>query len=248
MDDPVAVVVMYVTLHFALKILEATEKEGLSGHFVWVGTDGWGSRYIPKASLQILAHFTLQCLSGLQSLSKAAVGAIASHPVYREIPNFRDYFFALDPASNSRNPWFRHAWESLHGCKVARHRLRLTSASSRVIADRSGPEKQLQLRAEQRLPSEAGWDGVWLHALCMAAQLSLRCGCEWVRSAGGGCSESVRGGLGSDALAILRRDSRCLSRAEAGTSRRRTTRQPQQSHIHSQTGLLPKSGFRDRCS
>lgn len=38
---------LYVTLHYAKIVFRAAEEGGLSDHFVWVGADGWGSRFIP---------------------------------------------------------------------------------------------------------------------------------------------------------------------------------------------------------
>lgn len=44
-------------------------------------------------------------------------GAITVQPLAEEVRGFRDYFFSLRPATNTRNPWWVEYWEQFFSCK-----------------------------------------------------------------------------------------------------------------------------------
>ncbi|KFO33427.1 Metabotropic glutamate receptor 6 [Fukomys damarensis] len=89
-------------------VLEATRQANLTGHFLWVGSDSWGSKIAPVLSLE-----------------DVAVGAITILPKRASIDGFDQYFMTRSLENNRRNVWFAEFWEENFNC-------RLTSSGSQA--------------------------------------------------------------------------------------------------------------------
>ncbi|XP_076362946.1 metabotropic glutamate receptor 3-like [Tachypleus tridentatus] len=93
-------VVLFVDEDNCRKLLAATVELNKVGHFLWIGSDSWGAKVHPVRHQEV-----------------AAEGAITILPKRNEIKDFNNYFKALRPESNLRNPWFKPFWEQHFKCK-----------------------------------------------------------------------------------------------------------------------------------
>ena len=71
----------------------------MSGHFVWVASDGWGKEEMPVKGNDLFGE-----------------GAITIELQSSHIHDFDVYFKKLNPIENLRNPWFIEYWEHIHEC------------------------------------------------------------------------------------------------------------------------------------
>ncbi|XP_067443512.1 glutamate receptor, metabotropic 2a [Thunnus thynnus] len=104
------VVILFTRSEDARELLVAANRMNVT--FTWVASDGWGAQESVVRGSEAVADgaFTIE---------------LASYP----IPQFNDYFTALHPYNNTRNPWFREFWEnqfqcSLHDLGCGKHSLR----------------------------------------------------------------------------------------------------------------------------
>ncbi|NXA44041.1 GRM6 protein, partial [Eudromia elegans] len=82
-------------------VLAATVRANLSGHFLWVGSDSWGTKVAP-----------------VQGLEEAAQGAITILPKRASVPGFDAYFTSRSLENNRRNLWFHEFWEQDFECRL----------------------------------------------------------------------------------------------------------------------------------
>nr|QVK45749.1 G protein-coupled receptor [Proales similis] len=94
-------VVMFLQDHNIRKLLKLVKRLNMTGHFLWVASDGWGTKQ-----------------ESINSNDQAAEGAITFLPKSYEIKEFNDYFKRLRPATNKRNPWFVEYWEEQFNCTL----------------------------------------------------------------------------------------------------------------------------------
>lgn len=94
------VVILFLREEDAKGILDAASGRNISGRFVWIAADGWGTQQSP-----------------IKGNEKAAEGALTIVLQATPIPEFDKYFTSLKPAHNDRNPWFREYWAMIHSCK-----------------------------------------------------------------------------------------------------------------------------------
>ncbi|XP_053870750.1 metabotropic glutamate receptor 6-like isoform X2 [Malaclemys terrapin pileata] len=85
------------------RVLEATRRANLTGHFLWVGSDSWGSKISP-----ILRQ------------EEVAEGAVTILPKRASIDGFDQYFTSRSLQNNRRNIWFAEFWEDDFKCKLTR--------------------------------------------------------------------------------------------------------------------------------
>ncbi|KAM9751875.1 metabotropic glutamate receptor 7 isoform 2-T2 [Menidia menidia] len=88
-------------------VLNATKRANQVGHFLWIGSDSWGSKSSP-----------------IHQLEDVAVSAVTILPKRSSIKGFDEYFTGLTLENNRRNVWFAEFWEENFDC-------RLLSASKR---------------------------------------------------------------------------------------------------------------------
>lgn len=83
-------------------LLAAAKRANVTGHLVWLASDGWGKQ--------------TQIVEGLED---QADGAITVELDSRVIPEFDEYMNNLTVLTNERNPWFREYWEDVFQCSVS---------------------------------------------------------------------------------------------------------------------------------
>ncbi|NWU33648.1 GRM7 protein, partial [Hylia prasina] len=83
------------------QILAAAKRADQVGHFLWVGSDTWGSK-----------------LSPLLQQEDVAEGAITILPKRATIEGFDTYFTSRTLENNRRNVWFAEYWEENFNCKL----------------------------------------------------------------------------------------------------------------------------------
>ncbi|KAJ8377486.1 hypothetical protein AAFF_G00259540 [Aldrovandia affinis] len=82
-------------------ILNASRRANQVGHFLWMGSDSWGTKQ-----------------SAVHQLEEAAVGAITILPKRATIEGFDAYFTSRTLENNRRNVWFAEYWEENFDCKL----------------------------------------------------------------------------------------------------------------------------------
>lgn len=97
------VVVLFVRVEDAKRLLNAATKANTTDRFVWVAADGWGREEAPVENNQI-----------------SASGALTIELQSQNIGPFDDYFQNLNPTDNIRNPWFKEYWEKVHNCHLSK--------------------------------------------------------------------------------------------------------------------------------
>ncbi|KAM4582227.1 metabotropic glutamate receptor 2 [Fundulus diaphanus] len=104
------VVILFTRSEDARELLVAANRMNVT--FTWVASDGWGAQE-----------------SVVRGSEAVADGAFTIELASYQIPHFNQYFTALHPYNNTRNPWFREFWEnqfqcSLHDLVCGKHSLR----------------------------------------------------------------------------------------------------------------------------
>ncbi|XP_067129617.1 metabotropic glutamate receptor 3-like isoform X2 [Centruroides vittatus] len=92
-------VVVFVDEDNCRKMLAASIRKNMSGHFLWIGSDSWGAKIHPVRDQEI-----------------AAEGAITILPKRYPLTKFDTYFVSLTPDNNKRNPWFKEFWKQHFNC------------------------------------------------------------------------------------------------------------------------------------
>ncbi|XP_071984431.1 metabotropic glutamate receptor 7 [Engystomops pustulosus] len=96
-----AVVVFAVDDNDIRQVLAAVKRAEKVGHFIWVGSDSWGSKFAP-----------------INDLEEVAEGAITILPKRATIEGFDVYFKSRILENNRRNVWFAEYWEENFNCKL----------------------------------------------------------------------------------------------------------------------------------
>ncbi|XP_040269710.1 metabotropic glutamate receptor 8 [Bufo bufo] len=86
------------------RILEAAKRNNQTGHFLWIGSDSWGSKITPVYQQEEIAE-----------------GAVTILPKRASIDGFDRYFRSRSLANNRRNVWFAEFWEENFNCKLGSH-------------------------------------------------------------------------------------------------------------------------------
>ncbi|XP_043936631.1 metabotropic glutamate receptor 6-like [Protopterus annectens] len=83
------------------RVLEAAKRANQTGHFLWVGSDSWGSKISPVLNQEDVAE-----------------GAVTILPKRASIDGFDRYFTSRSLENNRRNIWFAEFWEDDFQCKL----------------------------------------------------------------------------------------------------------------------------------
>ncbi|XP_019737345.1 metabotropic glutamate receptor 8-like isoform X2 [Hippocampus comes] len=86
------------------RLLDAVKRNNLTGHFLWVGSDSWGTKISPVLHQEPVAQ-----------------GAVTILPKRASVHAFDRYFKSRSLANNRRNVWFAEFWEENFGCKLGTH-------------------------------------------------------------------------------------------------------------------------------
>ncbi|XP_038163478.1 metabotropic glutamate receptor 8-like, partial [Cyprinodon tularosa] len=103
-------VIMFANEDDIRRILDAANRNNLTGHFLWVGSDSWGSKISPVVRQE-----------------QVAKGAITILPKRTSVEAFDRYFKSRSLSNNRRNIWFAEFWEENFACKLGMHGKRLGS-------------------------------------------------------------------------------------------------------------------------
>ncbi|KAF1392009.1 hypothetical protein PFLUV_G00048040 [Perca fluviatilis] len=98
------VVILFASEDDIRRLLHAAKKANQTGHFIWVGSDSWGSKISPVVHQEEMAE-----------------GAVTILPKRQSIKGFDRYFISRTLENNRRNIWFAEFWENNFSCKLSRH-------------------------------------------------------------------------------------------------------------------------------
>ncbi|XP_067361774.1 metabotropic glutamate receptor 4-like isoform X2 [Channa argus] len=98
------VVIIFANEDDIRRLLHAAKKANQTGHFIWVGSDSWGSKISPVVHQEEMAE-----------------GAVTILPKRQSIKGFDRYFISRTLENNRRNIWFAEFWENNFNCKLSRH-------------------------------------------------------------------------------------------------------------------------------
>ncbi|XP_068996551.1 metabotropic glutamate receptor 4-like isoform X1 [Embiotoca jacksoni] len=98
------VVIIFANEDDIRRLLQAAKKANQTGHFIWVGSDSWGSKISPILNQEEMAE-----------------GAVTILPKRQSIKGFDRYFVSRTLENNRRNIWFAEFWENNFQCKLSRH-------------------------------------------------------------------------------------------------------------------------------
>ncbi|XP_054906380.1 metabotropic glutamate receptor 4-like isoform X2 [Poeciliopsis prolifica] len=98
------VVILFANEDDIRRLLHAAKKANQTGHFIWVGSDSWGSKSSP-----------------VENQEEMAEGAVTILPKRQSIKGFDRYFISRTLENNRRNIWFAEFWENNFKCKLSRH-------------------------------------------------------------------------------------------------------------------------------
>ncbi|XP_035237698.1 metabotropic glutamate receptor 4-like isoform X2 [Anguilla anguilla] len=101
------VVILFANEDDIRRLLQAAKKANQTGHFLWVGSDSWGSKISPVLHQEEMAE-----------------GAVTILPKRMSVRGFDRYFISRTLDNNRRNIWFAEFWEDNFHCKLSRHALK----------------------------------------------------------------------------------------------------------------------------
>ncbi|CAH0715917.1 unnamed protein product, partial [Brenthis ino] len=137
-------------------VMAAVRRRGAAHAFSWVGSDGWSARALVAAGNEAVVE-----------------GTISVQPQANPVQGFRDYFLALTPQNNLRNPWFVEFWEEQFRCRYpdsprSRHNAEYPpcTGDERLSAENTEFEAQLQFVA----------DAVWAFVYAIRNMHKVLCG------------------------------------------------------------------------
>uniref|UniRef100_A0A8P4K4M4 Glutamate receptor, metabotropic 8a n=1 Tax=Dicentrarchus labrax TaxID=13489 RepID=A0A8P4K4M4_DICLA len=97
-------VIMFANEDDIRRVLDAAKRNNQTGHFLWVGSDSWGSKISPVIGQE-----------------RVAGGAITILPKRASVDAFDRYFRSRSLSNNRRNVWFAEFWEENFNCKLGMH-------------------------------------------------------------------------------------------------------------------------------
>lgn len=96
-----AVVVLFAHQADIRGLLEAARAAGLTGKYMFIGTDSWGSRRSSVKGLEDIAH-----------------GSLIIEPQATPITNFRTWLNTLDPRTSNKVPGFKEWYQVMYNCYI----------------------------------------------------------------------------------------------------------------------------------
>nr|XP_043878418.1 glutamate receptor, metabotropic 8a isoform X1 [Solea senegalensis] len=97
-------IIMFANEDDIRRVLNAAKRNNQTGHFLWVGSDSWGSKISPVLDQE-----------------RVAEGAITILPKRASVDAFDRYFRSRSLSNNRRNVWFAEFWEENFNCKLGMH-------------------------------------------------------------------------------------------------------------------------------
>ncbi|KAM4587743.1 metabotropic glutamate receptor 4-like [Odontesthes bonariensis] len=122
------VVILFANEDDIRRLLHAAKKANQTGHFIWVGSDSWGSKISPVVQQEDMAE-----------------GAVTILPKRQPIKGFDRYFISRTLENNRRNIWFAEFWENNFNCKLSRHAVKKGSGLKKCTnQERIGKDSQFE--------------------------------------------------------------------------------------------------------
>lgn len=134
-DDNANVIVCFCEGMTVRKLLTAIKQLNLTNRFLIIGSDGWADRQ------DVVSEFEEQAVGSI---------SIRIHSPY--IKSFDDYYFALNPFENRRNPWFREFWEDKFNCTMPVGPRKLATVST-LIESSTGYDNETDITTLSPSPS-----------------------------------------------------------------------------------------------
>ncbi|MED6280330.1 Metabotropic glutamate receptor 8, partial [Characodon lateralis] len=97
-------IIMFANEDDIRRVLDAAKRNNQTGHFLWVGSDSWGSKISPVIGQE-----------------RVAEGAITILPKRASVDAFDRYFRSRSLSNNRRNVWFAEFWEENFNCRLGMH-------------------------------------------------------------------------------------------------------------------------------
>uniref|UniRef100_A0A3Q1G6L3 Glutamate receptor, metabotropic 4 n=1 Tax=Acanthochromis polyacanthus TaxID=80966 RepID=A0A3Q1G6L3_9TELE len=116
------VVILFANEDDIRRLLHAAKKVNQTGHFIWVGSDSWGSKISPVVQQEEMAE-----------------GAVTILPKRQSIKGFDRYFISRTLENNRRNIWFAEFWENNFSCKLSRHAVKKGSGLRKCTSIAGNP-------------------------------------------------------------------------------------------------------------
>ncbi|MEQ2200584.1 Metabotropic glutamate receptor 4, partial [Xenoophorus captivus] len=107
------------------RLLQAAKRANQTGHFIWVGSDSWGSKISPILNQEEMAE-----------------GAVTILPKRQSIKGFDRYFISRTLENNRRNIWFAEFWENNFQCKLSRHAVKKGSGIKKCTSESAKNRKE----------------------------------------------------------------------------------------------------------
>ncbi|KAK6318807.1 hypothetical protein J4Q44_G00100180, partial [Coregonus suidteri] len=133
------VVIIFANEDDIRRLLQAAKKANQTGHFIWVGSDSWGSKISPVLHQEDMAE-----------------GAVTILPKRQSIRGFDRFFISRTLENNRRNIWFAEFWENNFACKLSRHALKKGSGLKKCTnQERIGKDSNYEQEGRLRFVIDA---------------------------------------------------------------------------------------------
>lgn len=152
------VIVLFLRVEDATGLMKAARRANITGHFVWIASDGWGKEEMP-----------------VRANPEMAQGALTIDLQSTVIPEFDSYFKSLSPDKNTRNPWFKEYWENVHQCRFKDNE---RSSQGRERPTCTGQELITPTIYKQESKIHFVYDAVYAFAHALKNYFEVHCG-QW---------------------------------------------------------------------
>ncbi|XP_032825467.1 metabotropic glutamate receptor 8-like isoform X2 [Petromyzon marinus] len=112
------VVIMFANEDDIHRVLEAAKKANQTGHFIWIGSDSWGSKIAPIFQQEDVAE-----------------GAVTILPKRARVEGFDKFFMERRLENNRRDVWFAEFWEENFQCKLGKPSTQRDSNSKKCTGE-----------------------------------------------------------------------------------------------------------------
>ncbi|XP_034064540.1 metabotropic glutamate receptor 8-like, partial [Gymnodraco acuticeps] len=131
-------VIMFANEDDIRRILDAAKRNNLTGHFLWVGSDSWGSKISPVVQQE-----------------RVAEGAVTILPKRVSVDAFDRYFKSRSLSNNRRNVWFAEFWEENFVCKLGQHGKRPGSPKKCTALEKVGRDSTYEQEGKVQFVMDA---------------------------------------------------------------------------------------------
>ncbi|XP_068442385.1 glutamate receptor, metabotropic 8a isoform X2 [Clinocottus analis] len=131
-------VIMFANEDDIRRVLDAAKRNNQTGHFLWVGSDSWGSKISPVIGQE-----------------RVAQGAITILPKRASVDAFDRYFRSRSLSNNRRNVWFAEFWEENFNCKLGMHGKRPGSLKKCTALEKVGRDSSYEQEGKVQFVMDA---------------------------------------------------------------------------------------------